>query len=349
MATQSTIELPPEYETLHTGIVLYDPDSGTVLDANERSESLFGYTTAQLREMSVERYSANTYPFSSSDFLDRLRASTSGRPQRFRWRIKRADGELVWVQIHLSAQRLSSRTCVRAEIRDITEYYNSSHREELFWRLLRHNLRNEASTLVGYSEIIESVAESGKVAEMAGTVKDTAMDLGGISESVKQIQHAVNQSQTQQVHRSATAAIREVVDEIETDYPAAEIALETRARMWIEIDAAFRYALSEALENAVVHSGEPTPEVTVTVGPSPNTGRVEIRVEDRNDPIPDAEFDSLFNRKAVTSTSHGSGVGLFVMKWCIESLGGEMELKRQDLRGNTVVFYLPPKGPPAES
>ena len=132
MDSQTKIELPPEYETLHTGIILYDPESGAALDANERAESLFGYTAPQLREMSVERYSANAYPFSSSDFLDRLRRSASEQPQQFRWRIKRADGELIWVQIHLSKQRLDDSSCVRAEIRDITEYYNSSHREELF-------------------------------------------------------------------------------------------------------------------------------------------------------------------------------------------------------------------------
>ena len=347
MAPQTDIRLPPEYETLQTGIILYDSDSAQVLDANERSESLFGYTTAELREMSVERYSANTDPFSSSDFLDRLRASASGQPQQFRWRIKRANGELIWVQMSLSAQQLAEQTCVRAEIRDITEYYNSSHREELFWRLIRHNLRNEASALVGFSEAIKHNAESESVAETAETMQATAMDLGEITESVKQIQQAVNQTHTR-VPREATAAVREVIDEIESEFPAAEITLDRRAQMWVAVDTAFRCALSEALENAVEHSGESAPEVAVSVGPSPNTGRVEIRIEDTNEPIADAEFDSLFNREAITNTFHGTGVGLFVMKWCIESLGGEITLKRGEPTGNTVLFYLPPKEPPTE-
>ncbi|WP_336327361.1 sensor histidine kinase [Halovenus sp. HT40] len=348
MSTQTEITLPPEYETLHTGIMLYDPETGGVLDANERSESLFGYSTAKLRELSVERYSANTYPFTPADFIDRLQASAAGDPQRFRWRIKRADGELIWVQIHCSAQTLDSQRCVRAEFRDITEHYNSSHREELFWRVLRHNLRNEANALVGYSEVIEHDAECERVADVAETMKSTAMELGEITESVKQIQHAVNQTDARQVRRDATSAVRAVIDDLEAEYPSAEITLTERARMWIEIDTAFRYALSEALENAVVHSENDCPEVTVTIGPSPNTGRVEIRIEDTNPPIPDAEFDSLFNRDAVTSTSHGTGVGLFVVKWCVESLGGEIRLERHDPRGNTLVFYLPPKESPTE-
>ena len=348
MSAQIDITLPPEYETLYTGILLYDPETGTVLDANERSESLFGYTTPQLRSMSVERYSANTYPFTAADFIDRLQASAAGDPQRFRWRIKRADGELRWVQIHCSAQTLDGHSCVRAELRDITEYYNSSHREELFWRVLRHNLRNEANALVGYSEIIEYNADSETVTDAAETMKASAMELGEITESVKQIQHAVNQTDTRQIRQDATSAVRAVIDDLKAEYPSAEITLTERAQMWIEIDTAFRYALSEALENAIVHSEAAAPEVAVSIGPSPNTGRVEVRIEDTNPPIPDAEVDSLFNRDAVTSTSHGTGVGLFVVKWCIESLGGEIRLERNEQRGNTVVFYLPPKESPTE-
>jgi len=33
------------------------------------------------------------------------------------------------------------------------------------------------------------------------------------------------------------------------------------------------------------------------------------------------------------------------MKWCIESLGGELATESGDRRGNTIRFYLPPKMP----
>jgi hypothetical protein len=33
------------------------------------------------------------------------------------------------------------------------------------------------------------------------------------------------------------------------------------------------------------------------------------------------------------------------MKWCIESLGGELEFEERDPRGNVVRLYLPPKSP----
>lgn len=109
---------------------------------------------------------------------------------------------------------------------------------------------------------------------------------------------------------------------------------------------AFTHALTAALENAIVHSDEAEPVVEVSIGPSPNTGRVEICIKDANPPIPEDELEALFKPTETTSTYHGTGVGLFVMKWCVESLGGEIKFETREPRGNAIYFYLPPKTPP---
>lgn len=44
------------------------------------------------------------------------------------------------------------------------------------------------------------------------------------------------------------------------------------------------------------------------------------------------EIDALSAPSEITSTSHGSGVGLFVITWSVESLGGEIN-ERHDLWG----------------
>ncbi|RKD89070.1 PAS domain-containing sensor histidine kinase [Halopiger aswanensis] len=348
MPDSITSKLSTEYENLHIGIALYDPESGTILDANERLESLFGYATAELRELSIETYSANTYSLSEADFIDRLRTSAAGSSHQFSWRVKRADGELIWVQIQLS-QTSDDDEYVLAEIRDVTEDYNTGHREELFWRILRHNLRNKANTLMGYSEFVTVNAETDELSDAAEKIESCATELGTLTESIKQIQYAVEQADSQRITRDATTAVREIIDEVTATYPSAEISLEEREQMWVTVDEGFRYALTQALENAIVHSETEAPVVTVVIGPSPNTGRVEIRIQDRNPLISETEIESIYTRNEVTNTSHGSGVGLFVMKWCIESLGGELTFERRAPRGNTVYFYLPPQESPHRS
>jgi len=346
MALEEPPELPPEYDALHTGIALYDPMQETLVNANSRLESLLGYTTDELRGMPIARYTANTYDFSESDFVQRLQETFEGEVHRFMWRVKRSDGTLLWVRVHLSPQMVDGGEYVVAELRDVTDYYTASRRETLFWRILRHNLRNETTTIVGHAGKIQRTTERESVRESATAIQSTAMELGNVATSVKEIQQAATQSETNRRCRQATAAVEDVVADLESRYPEAEITVEERERMWVHVDAAFTHALDHAIENAVVHSEAANPTVEITVGPSPNTGRVEIRIVDTNPPIPESEIDALDEFAEITSTSHGTGVGLFVMKWCVESLGGELEFERHDRGGNVVRMYFPPKEQP---
>ncbi|WP_256420514.1 ATP-binding protein [Halobellus rarus] len=346
MALQNDPALPPAYDALQVGIAVYDATEATVASANDRLESIFGYRTEELSELSVETYTANTYTFTAADFVGRLRDAVEAGPQEFVWRLKRSDGELAWVRVHFSRFPDDEREYVLAEVRDITDYYVASRREALFWRILRHNLRNETNKIAGYVERVRDLADDEEATEAAERALSTAIELGTIATSVKQIQHAATRCEANRSYRRAVEPLRDVVEAVEAEYPDAEIRLHEREAMWIHVDAAFEYACRHAVQNAVVHSTESTPAVRVTVGPSPNTGRVEIRIVDSNPPIPDVEIDVLDEFTELTSTSHGTGVGLFVMKWCIESLGGELQVERREPRGNVVHFYLPPKERP---
>lgn len=346
MSLQTDTGLPPAYDVLRVGMALYDPATGAVIDANDRLESLFGYSTADLRTMTADEYSANTYSFSGPELVERIRAAADGDPRRFDWRVKRSDGELIWVRFHLAAFARDGADAVLAEVHDVTDYYDASRRVKLFSRVLRHNLRNEGNVIAGHARRIETATESDRIRRIAGTIRAAAMDLGGITESVGEIEQAAASTETGRSYRDAAVAVREVVDDVRADYPAATVPIEERTRMGIHVDSAFDHALGHAIENAVRHADDPEPIVEITIDASPNTGRVEIRVADRAPPIPEEEIEALDEFTDHTSTSHGSGVGLFAMKWCIESLGGELEFGRREPRGNVVRFYLPPKEPP---
>jgi len=346
MSSKKLFELSSEYDALHTGVALYDPDAGIILDANERLEQILGYTVDQLRTLSVGEYTANTYRHSESEFYDRLYASADGDPQQFTWRVKRADGELIWVQLYTSQQQYAGETYVHVEMRDITDYYETYHRAELFWRILRHNLRNDAAVILGYTNQILAHAEVESIEESIATIQSRGENLGNMAQSVKEIEQAVTNAKTEYARRPAAATVRTITNQISANYPAAEISVDKREKMWIDINDAFSYALTHAIENAIIHSNEELPVVEVAVGPSPNTGRVEICIKDTNPVIPDEEVEALLTPTETTSTSHGSGIGLFVMKWCVESLGGEVSFEKRTPRGNAVFLYLPPKRKP---
>ncbi|WP_253737729.1 PAS domain-containing sensor histidine kinase [Halohasta salina] len=348
LPTAGSVSLPAAFRALQVGIVVHDPDSGAMVAANREFERLSGYSAAELRTLTVERISANTYSHTQAAAERRITAAAEGTPQSFEWRLKRADGELRWVSVDLSPITIDGRSLVVGEVTDITEYKHNDRRVRLFYRLLRHNLRNELNVIMGFAAQIDSVADVETAATAAGKIDTAANDLCRVAESVKQIESTITRQRAARRRRPASTVVSEVVDVFESAGAADYITVAERTEMWIAVDEAFDHALTHAVENAIVHADCPDPSVRIVVDESPNTGRAEIRIEDEGPPIPRMEIEALDEHSETTPTSHGSGVGLFVMKWCIESLGGELKIERRENdRGNVVSFYLPPKAPPA--
>jgi PAS domain S-box-containing protein len=337
--------LPPEYDTLTSGIVLHDPATGAIIDANDHVEQLYGYTVARLREMTPEEFSANTYSKADNEFERRIDAAAAGEPQNFDWRIKRADGRLIWVAIQLSATTINGTEYVLGEISDITNYKHNDRRVSLFHRLLRHNLRNEITVIAGFASHIADIAASTPVARFAAKIDTAATSLTRVTESMRQVEATIGGEGAARTRRSAAVSVRDVAADLRSEHPAASISITEVTELWIDVDEAFDYALTHALENAIVHVESDEPSVSVAIDESPNTGRVEIRIDDEGPPIPAMELDALDDHSTTTATRHGSGCGLFVMKWCLESLGGELRIEPATGRGNSVYFYLPPQSP----
>ena len=343
MALHQHSKLPAEYDALHVGVLLYD-QSGRVLDANPELEAVFGYSAAELRELSTGRYSANTFAGSEGELRERISAAAVAEPTPFKWRIKRADGELIWARFHLSHIELDGRPRVLAEVHDITDYYTAKRRVGLLSRLMRHNVRNDVNVISGTAQQIATLTADQQVRRQAETIRARAVDFAETTESIKQIEEATAAAETPERFERAAETLSGVVERVEATHPAAEISVEERTPMVIAAGNAVEYALEQAVENAVVHAEAPQPTVEISVDASPNTGRVEVRIADENPPIPTDELDALDEFAETTSTHHGSGVGLFVMKWCLESVGGELKVEPRDGGGNVVYFYLPPKG-----
>lgn len=347
MSLQVPTQLPKQFEQLCIGIALFDPDTGTIIDANESLESMFGYPTKALRKMGVEAYSANTYALSRDDFVRHIQLAVNGQPQHFKWRIKRQDGTLIWIQIDLSRHVVNGELFALAEIRDITEYTDTSRRVSLLSRIMRHNLRNDLTVIAGRAHQIQSEVNTDRISQHTEKIEEKTNDIDRMTESVREIERTTTPAQNRRIHKNAFDVVTKTVDELSDKYPNAKFSVEEQTEMWFSIDTAFNQALRHAIENGIVHSNSPVPSVTVTVDESPNTGRVEVSISDSCPPIPEIELNALDESIENTDVAHGTGVGLFVMKWCIESLGGELTFDRAN-SGNTVSLYLPPEEHPSD-
>ncbi|MFC7059160.1 ATP-binding protein [Halovenus salina] len=83
-------------------------------------------------------------------------------------------------------------------------------------------------------------------------------------------------------------------------------------------------ALNELLENAVVYTEADNPEVTVSVrGPSASRDACELCVEDNGTEIPEEVLKPI-TENSETKLLHGNGIGLWIVKWCLTRLNGDL-------------------------
>jgi len=341
MTTHGGARLPRIFDDLRIGITLHDPESGAVLDGNDRLAELYGYPIEELRTMRVVEYSAPSTRFTQAEAIDRIHAAADGDPQVFEWQIERANGELRWVRVHLSETTIEADRYVLAEVEDITEYRARERRLRLLSRIVRHNLRNKTNVLLGYADRVKTAIEDDTLEEEIETILDITMEVGTLSDSVREIEEIAEPDATERKNTNLRPLVDALVENAGDEHPDADLTVDAPADVRVIADKGIEYAVGHAVENAIEHNDREGPSVTVSVIDDPENGRGIVRIADDGPTIPDHEIDVLNEDVETSSTYHGTGVGLWVMQWCVDSLGGELRFAENDPRGNVVSIALP--------
>lgn len=344
MADEDRLALPPSFDDFAVGLMLHDPETGAILAANERAEELFGYSKAELRTMAVGDFSSPSSRFTQAEAQRRVEAAARDEPQHFEWQIERASGELRWVTVDLAPTTVDGTDVVCAEVRDVTDFRETERRMRLLSRLVRHNLRNRMTVLLGHVADVHRAVDDEAVAAELESVTEIATEVGNMSDSVRQLQEIIDdrdEGSTVDLSR----IVRGVVADVREAHPGADLELTATDGCWVSSDRGIEYALDHAVENAIEHNDRETPTVSVTVE-VPDPDRVEVEVADDGPKIPEMETAVLDVDVDADSTFHGTGVGLWVMQWCVDALGGDLHFGANEPRGNVVTFSLPREGPP---
>lgn len=117
---------PPEafyhalFESAADAMAVVDPESGAILEANQRMVEMFGYSREDAR--SLEFWALGSSQAAGGiDGLHRLaRLAARGEPQLFEWEVQDSSGMRFGAEVHLKAAVLGGKERLLAVIRDIT-------------------------------------------------------------------------------------------------------------------------------------------------------------------------------------------------------------------------------------
>jgi signal transduction histidine kinase len=248
----------------------------------------------------------------------------AGLPQRFerRGRVYQVDDSTVrdWRDTSIG------RAVV---VREVTPLVRGQQRLQVLNRVLRHNVRNDMTVVLGAANWLERHDDEA-VANRGTWVARTVDSLIAISEKATEVEKLLGQSR-----RWETVDLGSLVDGVVSPladrHPEATVTVtvdDERLRTDRELLAA---VLREVVQNALEHAGE-APRVAVEA--TRRDGDVAITVADDGPGVPEFEVEPI-ESGGETPLTHASSLGLWLVYWGVQSLGGDVTIDT-DGEGTTV-------------
>lgn len=249
-------------------------------------------------------------------------------------------GTTIPVELHLTVREQDGdlRGSVGV-VRDITDRRQRQERLMVLTRLLRHNLRQKMNVIGGRLELVEDEV-SGDERDHVEAIHDALRELTELSEKTLEVHWAMADSGRFQKEIDAVESVRRVTERLQDSYPTADISVEAPESAVVEADRTLDIVVENLLENALEHADRPSPkiEIGVSTGGERNA-RVTVTIADDGPGIPDGELEPLTEGRE-TSLRHGSGLGLWLVKWVVERFGGDLTFEDRTPRGTLVRVRL---------
>ncbi len=222
---------------------------------------------------------------------------------------------------------------------DITDQKLREQRLAVLNRVVRHNLRNELSVVRGFAEEIGNDGVSNDLAaDRIVQASDNLITLGERAREAARLLDHEPETRAVELGSLVSDVAAELHDgatnlTVETDVPPD-------ARVETDPDLLYR-SVDHLAQNAVVHNDADDPRVVISVvtdrdGAYP----VEVTVRDNGPGIPAHEWAAIKEGKE-TPLEHGSGLGLWAVRWGVTRLGGELRYEPNEPRGSVVKLRLP--------
>lgn len=226
-------------------------------------------------------------------------------------------------------------------IREVTELVHRQQRLQVLTRILRHNVRNDMTLVAGLATRLEE-CDDDELAALGRDITRTAEDMTTMSEKALEIETLLEGSMTVEPV-DLSRLVDEVVSSLAEAHPDATVTTAVDPDELRTDRRVLTLVVTEIVENALVHAGD---DPTVAVEAARTDEAIEISVTDDGPGIPRTELDPIAEG-GETALKHASSLGLWVISWGTESLGGSIDIDAT-AAGSTVTVSIPDE-PTAEA
>lgn len=314
------------FEEHDTAMVVVEPESGAIVDANPAAVRLYGYSRACLQTMKTEQLN-----ILSPQFLrGQRRRALKGKQNHFVFRHRLASGQLRSVEVHSSPIRLKGHSLLFSIIHDVTERLRLERQLLDIIEQERQRIGRDLHDSLG--GMLVGAALMGRA--LAQTLAAKADPAAGIAEEVVT---CINESVAQ------TRAIARGLCPLELSgaglcHSLAQLATETEKRFGIACRFQSTHNLVLADPSAAVHLYRITQEAVSNAVRHADPHSVLIRLSKTGSLVKLTIRDDGKGLPAQLPATQG--LGLQTMRYRAHTIGAQLEVKRAAGGGTLVSCSL---------
>ncbi len=212
---------------------------------------------------------------------------------------------------------------------DLTERRQYEQSLRILNRVLRHNLRNDATVILGHIDIVADELEDERLRQSLSIARKHVDSLIQCAETARNLDELLSERTTPSLFPVRLGDVLEQeIDAARERFPDAEFVTEFDERVYVASDDALGVAFESVLSNAIEHNDSSVPRVTVWF--EYDESSVTVAVEDNGPGVAEDEHDLIFGREEVSQLHHGQGLDLFFVDRLMEKYGGDIWVEDGD-------------------
>ena len=337
----------------HSAImILVDPGSGSIMDANHAACDFYGWSHEELLNMHMQQI--NTLPPEKLQLvLDKWKTADK---LTLLFKHRKADGTVSDIEAYGCKIIIRGKAVIYLIIHDITERKRAAEESDqvktAFLANISHEIRTPMNGIMGFSELLKEPHLTGEeqteyvdlIHQSGQRMLNLINDLMDISKiDAKEAKPVESETSLNQLLRDLQAFFN-----LEANKKGLSLSLTKGLPDNESIITTDSGKLTQILTNLIQNSLKFTAKGGIDIGYVRKDGLLEFYVIDSGRGIPADQKEKIFDRFhqadiSLTRAHEGSGLGLSISKAYVELLGGNIKVESVEGAGSTFTFTIPYK------
>jgi len=304
-------------------------------------EDIWGFPPEDAKK-NITRLIEAIHPEDRERVRKNIEASAQGlRDEAYEGRVVHSDGSVCWVLTRQVLLREDDGEVseVVGICTDITEQKRREQELELLNRIIRHDIRNDMSVVLGWAQMLEDHVDT-EGEEYLRKILASGEHVVELTDVARDYVETVVSDGEPTVEPIALRSVIETELSLrEESFPEAEFVVDgALPDVEVAADSMLSSVFRNLLNNAVQHNDKDSPRIEVSC--DVHDDAVEIRVADNGPGIPAGKKDIVFGKGERGLGSPGTGIGLYLVDTLVTQYGGAVWAEDNEPTGSVFVVEL---------